>query len=172
VHIQRELVHKLVRMRVRPYYLYQCDLVQGAGHFRTSVGKGIEIIEGLRGHTSSFAVPHYAIDAPGGGGKIPLAPNYLLSYSDHKVIIRNYEGYITSYEEPADYLPSDAAKYMGEIRPEPGQTGIHGLLEGDQMALKPDGFDEVHHRSGLTTASRIQQLGPGTARARGDTPKE
>lgn len=149
VHIQRELVHQLVRMRVRPYYLYQCDLVQGAGHFRTAVGKGIEIIEGLRGHTSSFAVPHYAIDGPGGGGKIPLAPNYLLSYSDHKVIVRNYEGYITSYEEPDDYMPGDAAKYKGEVRPEPGQTGLHGLLEGDQLSIKPATFDEVHHRSGI-----------------------
>jgi len=175
VHIQRELVHKLVRMRVRPYYLYQCDLVQGAGHFRTSVGKGIEIIEGLRGHTSSFAVPHYAIDGPGGGGKIPLAPNYLLSYSDHKVIVRNYEGYITSYEEPADYLPSDAARYTGERRPEPGQTGIHGLLEGDQMAVKPENFDEVHHRSGidhrLKDPKKWVPLGIGSGQGE-TTPKE
>jgi len=93
-------------MRVRPYYLYQCDLVQGAGHFRTPIGKGIEIIEALRGHTSGFAVPTYVVDAPGGGGKIPLNPNYILSYSDHKVVLRNYEGYITTYEEPMDYQPN------------------------------------------------------------------
>lgn len=68
VHIQRQLVHDLVRIRVRPYYLYQCDLVEGAGHFRTPVGKGIEIMEGLRGHTSGYAVPQYIVDAPGGGG--------------------------------------------------------------------------------------------------------
>ncbi len=79
VHTQRELVQRLVENRVRPYYLYQCDLVEGAGHFRTPVGKGLEIIEGLRGHTSGYAVPQYIVDAPGGGGKIPVMPNYLVS---------------------------------------------------------------------------------------------
>jgi len=102
VHIQRQLVQELVRIRVRPYYLYQCDLVEGAGHFRTPVAKGIEIMEGLRGHTSGYAVHQYIIDAPGGGGKIPLSPNYVLSMSDHKIVLRNYEGYITTYEEPTD----------------------------------------------------------------------
>lgn len=149
VHIQRELVHKLVRLRVRPYYLYQCDLVEGAGHFRTPVAKGLEIMEGLRGHTSGYAVHQYIIDAPGGGGKIPLSPNYLLSQSDHKIILRNYEGYITTYEEPTDYLPSDAAKFKGIKRSEPGQSGVFGLLEGDQMFIKPDGFDQTHERGGL-----------------------
>jgi lysine 2,3-aminomutase len=149
VHIQRELVHKLVRIRVRPYYLYQCDLVEGAGHFRTPVAKGLEIMEGLRGHTSGYAVHQYIIDAPGGGGKIPLSPNYLLSQSDHKIILRNYEGYITTYEEPTDYLPSDAAKFKGIKRPEPGQSGVFGLLEGDQMFIKPDGFDQMHDRGGI-----------------------
>jgi KamA family protein len=95
VHIQRDLVQKLIRIRVRPYYLYQCDLVEGAGHFRTPVAKGIEIIEGLRGHTSGFAVPTFVVDAPGGGGKIPVMPNYHISSSDHKFVLRNYEGFIT-----------------------------------------------------------------------------
>jgi len=94
VHIQRELVHKLVMMRVRPYYLYQCDLVEGAGHFRTSTARGLEIIEGLRGHTSGYAVPHYIIDAPGGGGKIPVMPNYVLSQAPGKIVLRNYEGFL------------------------------------------------------------------------------
>lgn len=165
VHIQRKLVQDLVRIRVRPYYLYQCDLVEGAGHFRTPVAKGIEIMEGLRGHTSGYAVPQYIVDAPGGGGKIPLMPNYLLSMSDHKVILRNYEGYVTTYEEPTDYLPSDAAKFKGEKRPEPGQTGIHGLLEGDQMFIKPEGFDELHEREGvqhrLKDDKKWQPLGIG-----------
>jgi lysine 2,3-aminomutase len=107
VNVQRELVHRLVEMRVRPYYLYQCDLVEGSGHFRTPVGKGLEIIEGLRGHTSGYAIPTYVIDAPGGGGKIPVMPNYVVSYSDHKVVLRNYEGYITTYEEPTEYTPHD-----------------------------------------------------------------
>jgi len=149
VHIQRQLVQDLVRMRVRPYYLYQCDLVEGAGHFRTPVAKGIEIMEGLRGHTSGYAVHQYIIDAPGGGGKIPVSPNYMLSMSDHKIILRNYEGYITTYEEPTDYHPRDAARYLGEKRPEPGQTGISGLLDGEQLFIKPEGFDELHDRHGI-----------------------
>jgi lysine 2,3-aminomutase len=134
---------------VRPYYLYQCDLVEGAGHFRTPVAKGIEIMEGLRGHTSGYAVPQYIIDAPGSGGKIPVSPNYLLSMSDHKVILRNYEGYITTYEEPTDYHPRAAARFTGEKRPEPGQEGIAGLLDGEQLFIKPEGFDELHDRHGV-----------------------
>jgi lysine 2,3-aminomutase len=149
IHIQRKLVQNLVRIRVRPYYLYQCDLVEGAGHFRTPVAKGIEIMEGLRGHTSGFAVPQYIIDAPGGGGKIPVMPNYLISMSDHKIVLRNYEGYISSYEEPTDYNPEKSAKYLGEKRPEPGQSGIMGLLESEHMDIKPTGFDHVHDRGGL-----------------------
>ncbi len=166
VEVQRQLVHDLVRIRVRPYYLYQCDLVEGAGHFRTPVGKGIEIMEGLRGHTSGYAVHQYIIDAPGGGGKIPVMPNYLLSYSDHKVVLRNYEGYITTYEEPVDYLPERAAKFKGEKRPEPGQTGVHGLLQGEQMFIKPEGFDEIHDRHGiqhrLKDEKKWQPLGIGS----------
>ncbi|MEK7278008.1 MAG: KamA family radical SAM protein, partial [Chloroflexota bacterium] len=88
VHIQRELVHELVKMRVRPYYIYQCDLVEGAGHFRTTVAKGIEIMEGLRGHTSGYAVPQFIVDAPGGGGKIPVGPNYVISQAPGKVVLR------------------------------------------------------------------------------------
>jgi lysine 2,3-aminomutase len=165
VHIQRQLVQELTRIRVRPYYMYQCDLVEGAGHLRTPVAKGIEIMEGLRGHTSGFSVHQYIIDAPGGGGKIPVSPNYLLSMSDHKIILRNYEGYITTYEEPVDYLPSQAAKYKGEKRPEPGQSGVTGLLEGDQIFIKPEGFDQVHDRGGiqhrLKDASKWVPLGIG-----------
>ena len=104
--IMKALVHKLVKNRVRPYYLYQCDLSEGLTHFRTPVGKGIEIMENLIGHTSGLAVPTYVIDAPGGGGKIPVMPNYLISWSTHKVILRNYEGVITTYEEPTSYEPN------------------------------------------------------------------
>lgn len=103
--IMKSLVQKLVKNRVRPYYLYQCDLSEGLSHFRTPVGKGIEIIENLIGHTSGFAVPTYVIDAPGGGGKIPVMPNYLISWSTNKVILRNYEGVITTYKEPDSYQP-------------------------------------------------------------------
>ena len=101
--IMKTLVHKLVHNRVRPYYLYQCDLSEGLSHFRTPVGKGIEIMESLIGHTSGFARPTFVIDAPGGGGKIPLMPNYLLSWSTNKVVLRNYEGVITTYKEPDKY---------------------------------------------------------------------
>jgi lysine 2,3-aminomutase len=121
VHIQRDLVHKLVRIRVRPYYLYQCDLVEGAGHFRTPVAKGIEIMEGLRGHTSGYAVPQYIVDAPGGGGKIPLMPNYLMSMSDHKIILRNFRG-LHHHLRRADRLhPAMAAKFKGLKRPNPAR---------------------------------------------------
>jgi len=149
-HIQRKLVHDLVKIRVRPYYLYQCDLVHGAGHFRTPIGKGIEIIESLRGHTSGFAVPTYVVDAPGGGGKISLNPNYILSYSDHKVVLRNYEGYITTYEEPIHYKPIDPSLVKPFAREgiEPGQSGVAGLLEGEAMSIKPEGFDRLHQRGG------------------------
>lgn len=101
--IIKRLIQKLVQNRVRPYYLYQCDLSEGLSHFRTPVSKGIEIMESLIGHTSGFAVPTYVIDAPGGGGKIPVMPNYLLSWSPKKVVLRNYEGVITTYTEPENY---------------------------------------------------------------------
>lgn len=104
--IMKALVHKLVANRVRPYYLYQCDLSEGLSHFRTPVGKGIEILESLIGHTSGFCVPTYVIDAPGGGGKIPVMPNYLISWSTNKVVLRNYEGVITTYKEPDSYEPT------------------------------------------------------------------
>ncbi len=157
VHIQRALVHRLVENRIRPYYLYQCDLVEGSGHFRTPVGKGLEIMEGLRGHTSGYAIPTYVIDAPGGGGKIPVMPNYLISYSDHKVVLRNYEGYITTYEEPETYQKHDSAActYCQDGRPEPGQSGVLGLLEGERMWIEPKGFEEVHSRGNLE-AHRLQ----------------
>jgi lysine 2,3-aminomutase len=103
--IIKNLMHKLVANRVRPYYLYQCDMSEGLTHFRTPVGKGMEVMENMIGHTSGFAVPRYVIDAPGGGGKIPVMPEYLISWSTNKVILRNYEGVITTYKEPDSYEP-------------------------------------------------------------------
>ena len=100
VETMRELVHKLLLCRVRPYYLYQCDLIQGSSHLRASVAKGIEIIEGLRGHTTGYAIPQYVIDAPGGGGKVPVNPGYVLYHDQEKVVVRNYEGKIFEYPEP------------------------------------------------------------------------
>jgi lysine 2,3-aminomutase len=106
----RQLVQDLVKIRVRPYYLYQCDLSEGIGHFRTPVSKGIEIIEHLRGHTSGFAIPTFVIDAPGGGGKVPVMPQYLMSQSDSRVVVRNYEGQMFSYPEPRRYEAHDPAQ--------------------------------------------------------------
>lgn len=100
--VMRTLVQKLLRCRVRPYYLYQCDLIHGSSHLRASVAKGIDIIESLRGHTTGYAVPQFVIDAPGGGGKVPINPDYVLFHDQDKVVIRNYEGKIFEYPELAE----------------------------------------------------------------------
>ena len=92
VEVMKGLMHRLLQMRVRPYYLYQCDPISGSSHFRTSVSKGLEIIAGLRGHTTGYAVPTYVIDAPGGGGKIPLQPKYVVGRDGDCLLLRNYEG--------------------------------------------------------------------------------
>ena len=107
VDTMQQLVHALLTMRVRPYYLYQCDPISGSAHFRTTVEKGLEIIEGLRGHTTGYAVPTYVIDAPGGGGKIPLQPNYLVGRDGDDVILRNYEGNQYRYPDPLGWPDAD-----------------------------------------------------------------
>ncbi|NIM15754.1 MAG: lysine 2,3-aminomutase [Candidatus Aminicenantes bacterium] len=145
--IMRQLVYKLVQNRVRPYYLYQCDLSEGLSHFRTPVGKGMEIIESLIGHTSGFAVPTYVIDAPGGGGKIPIMPNYIISWSTNKVILRNFQGVITSYQEPEAYVSAFCDRNCKNCNlhlkvdeaPEYRSYGIEKLLsDGDEtIALTP-----------------------------------
>ena len=99
VETMKQLVHRLLRMRVRPYYLYQCDPITGSAHFRTPVSKGLEIIEGLRGHTTGYAVPNYVIDAPGGGGKIPLQPNYVVGRDGEDLLLRNFEGNVYRYPD-------------------------------------------------------------------------
>jgi lysine 2,3-aminomutase len=98
----KALIHKLLMCRVRPYYLYQCDLIQGSAHLRTSVRRGLEIMEGLRGHTTGYAIPQYVIDAPGGGGKVPINPDYILSHDSEKITIRNFEGKTFDYPEHDD----------------------------------------------------------------------
>lgn len=131
--IMKNLVHELVKIRVRPYYIYVCDLSQGISHFRTPVSKGIEIIEALRGHTSGYCVPTFVVDAPGGGGKIPVMPNYLISQSPRRVVLRNYEGVITTYTEPADYVEGtcDCAESTAK------RDGVSSLLAGDKLSLSP-----------------------------------
>jgi len=149
--VMRELVHELVKLRVRPYYLYQCDEVEGAAHFRTPIGKGVEIIESLRGHTSGFAVPTFVVDGPGGGGKIPVQPHYDISHSDRKVVLRNYEGFVTTYAEPGGYVPHDPRSCSACRRHRPGrEDGVAGLLAGDRTTLAPEGYRRTHQR--LTNA--------------------
>jgi lysine 2,3-aminomutase len=118
----RALCTGLMKMRVRPYYLYQCDPIRGGEHFRTPISKGIEIIEGMRGHTSGLAIPTYVIDAPGGGGKIPVGPNYLLHHDAKKkrAVLRNFQGRIFEYREPtgrAGPMTSKARRGGGELKP-------------------------------------------------------
>ncbi len=105
VTVMRALMQKLIMCRVKPYYLYQCDLIAGSAHLRASVRKGLEIMEGLRGHTTGYAIPQYVIDAPGGGGKVPINPEYVLTRNADRVIIRNFEGKIFEYPEAADGTP-------------------------------------------------------------------
>jgi len=140
VHVMKELVQKLVYNRVRPYYIYQCDLSMGLSHFRTPVSKGIEIIEALRGHTSGFAVPTFVVDAPGGGGKIPVMPNYVISQSHNKVILRNFEGVITTYAEPDGYKRSCRCDVCtGKKKAE--LIGVAGLENGQRLSLEPEGLE-------------------------------
>jgi lysine 2,3-aminomutase len=103
--VMKALVQKLLMCRVRPLYIYQCDLINGSAHLRTSVQRGLEIMEQLRGHTTGYAVPQYVIDAPGGGGKVPVAPNYVLSHNADRVVIRNFEGKVFEYPEAPDGTP-------------------------------------------------------------------
>jgi lysine 2,3-aminomutase len=154
--IMKELVQRLVKNRVRPYYMYQCDLSEGLSHFRTPVGKGIEIIESLIGHTSGFAVPTYVIDAPGGGGKIPIMPNYLISWNTNKVILRNYEGVITSYKEPSNYKDRECDRNCKncnlELNIKEGEEvnaiGIEKLLSdsNDTISLIPSNNERIQRR--------------------------
>jgi lysine 2,3-aminomutase len=137
VNVMKNLVHGLVKIRVRPYYIYQCDLSQGLSHFRTPVSKGIEIIENLRGHTSGYAVPTFVVDAPGGGGKIPVMPTYLISQSPGKVVLRNFEGVITTYSQPEEYTSDcQCPDCVSAKNPE----GVASLLQGDQLSLEPEGL--------------------------------
>jgi lysine 2,3-aminomutase len=167
--IVQNLVHRLVENRVRPYYMYQCDLSRGIEHFRTSVSKGIEIMEMLIGHTSGFAVPTYVVDAPGGGGKIPLTPQYLISMGTRKVVLRNYEGVICLYSEPPHKeitCPSNC-RYCDELSPgtKAKQTNKHakwatdvgvGKLFDDNnnvIAIVPQDLERAQRREDMLSDS-------------------
>ncbi|MBK8792760.1 MAG: lysine 2,3-aminomutase [Holophaga sp.] len=135
--VMKQLVHKLLTIRVRPYYIYQCDLSLGISHFRTSVDKGIEIIESLRGHTTGLAVPTFVVDAPGGGGKIPVMPNYLITRGENKVVLRNYEGVITTYTEPIHKDEAPVAKPEASGKVYKAKDGVATLLSGEKLCLEP-----------------------------------
>ncbi|SDY39107.1 lysine 2,3-aminomutase [Thermoactinomyces sp. DSM 45892] len=143
-HVMKKLMHELVKIRVRPYYIYQCDLSEGIGHFRAPVSKGIEIIEYLRGHTSGYAIPTFVVDAPGGGGKIPVAPNYILSQSPTKTILRNFEGVITSYPEPENYSPTQCN--CEDCQRERQLVGVAALMSNQQINLEPKQLNREERR--------------------------
>lgn len=140
MHVMKKLVNDLAKIRVRPYYIYQCDLSNGIQHFRTPVSKGIEIIEGLRGHTSGYCVPTFVVDAPGGGGKTPVMPNYVISQSYDKVILRNFEGVITTYTEPACYKQECNCEVCSGNK-NVHKVGIAGLLNNERMVIEPVELD-------------------------------
>ena len=139
VHVMRKLVNGLAYIRVRPYYIYQCDLSLGLSHFRTPISKGLEIIEGLRGHTSGFCVPTYVVAAPGGGGKIPVMPDYMISQNPDHIVLRNFEGVITTYKEPDEYK-SECNCPVCKGEEEDKLIGVASLLSGKQVTLEPVGL--------------------------------
>ena len=125
--VMKRLVQGLLTIRVKPYYYYQCDLAEGTAHFRTSVAKGIEIAESLRGHTSGLAVPIYIIDAIGGGGKTPVMPDYVISQAPGQVILRNYEGVVSKYTEPDDYVEPEC--HCPDCEAEHQRLGVAGMYD-------------------------------------------
>ena len=140
VYVMKNLVNALVKARIRPYYIYNCDPSLGLSHFRTPVSKGIEIMEALRGHTSGFCVPTFVIDAPGGGGKIPVMPQYLISQTPRKVVLRNFEGVLTTYTEPENYANTCHCEVCtGKKMPLNPLNGVAELAAGIvQKSMEPD----------------------------------
>ncbi|MGL4550938.1 MAG: KamA family radical SAM protein [Gemmataceae bacterium] len=138
--VMRDLMRAMLRIKVRPYYIFHCDPVIGAGHLRTSVWKGLEIMEGLRGHMSGLGVPTYVVDSPHGGGKIPMMPNYLISASDDAVILRNFEGMIVRYQ--AEDKPNTV---------KPTHTrGVSALAQGSRTVLMPENSERMARRHELS----------------------
>ncbi|WP_273380477.1 lysine 2,3-aminomutase [Symbiobacterium thermophilum] len=163
--VMRRLVHELVKVRCRPYYIYNCDLSEGLSHFRTSVAKGVAIIEALRGHTSGFCVPTFVVDAPGGGGKIPVMPQYLISQSDGRVILRNFEGKISIYHEgtPEDHVADGKCTLCGtdhsEIKIGPAAELWAVRRRAGEVEL-PEGVTRLGQRQPLITPEQLAALEP------------
>jgi len=147
--VMKQLVQGLLRIRVKPYYLYQCDLTWGLEHFRTTIGEGLEIMEFLRGHTTGLAVPTYVVDAPGGGGKITLNPQYILVRGTNTVVLRNYEGVISCYREP-EYDTAENKDQYGRCKlckgDHGGVAGVAGLLSSEKSSLIPVGTHRLQRR--------------------------
>jgi lysine 2,3-aminomutase len=156
--VMKKLVQGLVRIKVRPYYLYQCDHVVGSGHLRTPVSRGIEIMESLRGHTTGFAVPTFVVDAPDGAGKIPVTPNYVVSQSPGRWVLRNYEGVMVRYEDGSDAKEPDF-----QAQPEP--VGVSGLLTGKRRALAPEGLPRMVRRRKKAPAKKSLPMVPAAVLA-------
>lgn len=155
-HIMRDLVQDLVRIRVRPYYIYQCDLSQGIEHFRTKVAAGIQIIESLRGHTSGICIPTFVVDATGGAGKTPVMPNYIISQTPDKIILRNYEGTITSYTEPKDYGDRKCTCDYCSGKKKFTYSGVAscGMAPGDSVVLAPEGVLRLERQKEIDKAKK------------------
>jgi lysine 2,3-aminomutase len=147
IDVMRSLVHALMRIKVRPYYLYHCDRVRGAHQFRTSIAKGIEIIEALRGHTSGLAVPTYVIDAPEGGGKIPVQPAYLLSYENGRAVLRNFQGRVFHYRDPD----------LGPFEPARGHTALTGVSGLDARLVGHVGRNRHGKPASRRRGARLQR---------------
>ena len=145
--VMKDLCHALQRIMVRPYYLFQCDPVRGVEHFRTSIWRGIEIMETMRGYTGGLAIPAFVVDAPGGGGKIPLQPFYLLSVNERDVLLRNYEGMIIKYYNPDNGQPEKNRKPNGNGK----LGGTAQLLKGQQKALVPEETQRYKRRKQKNT---------------------
>jgi lysine 2,3-aminomutase len=161
----RELVQALLRIKVRPYYLYHCDDVVGAAHLRTSVRRGLEILEALRGHTTGFAIPTFVVDAPGGGGKIPLMPNYLVSQGERSLVVRNFEGVLVRIDdgpapEAGEARPERAGSRRGNGRvaraAQPPQS-VADLLAGEGRRLVPQGLQHYARRRAAENAKRARR---------------
>ncbi|MDA8352902.1 MAG: lysine 2,3-aminomutase [Firmicutes bacterium] len=153
-HVMKKLNHELVKTRVRPYYIYQCDLSEGISHFRAPVSKGLEIMEYLRGHTSGYAVPTFVVDAPGGGGKIPVAPNYVISQSSQKTVLRNFEGVITTYPEPDHYQEHDSENCEYCQAAEGKNVGLASLMADERINLEPKVLSREERRGDFERKKR------------------
>lgn len=132
-------MQKLLKIRVRPYYMYMADETKGANHFRTSIETGLNILENLRGHTSGLAIPHFVIDAPGGGGKIPLIPNYVLHHDEEKIILRNFQNKIYTYKNYEDVNNPNGFGSKKKNKDKNGKSGSNnnGNGKGKKEDIKP-----------------------------------